>query len=141
MDAYLDRLNRFIFRSGLVMKPIFAAAQNATAKRVVYADGEDERVLRAAQVVLRRPHRPADPDRPAGGRRKPARAIWPEIRPGEDFDLINPENDPRYRDYVDLCVQLVGRRGVTPDAAKMHGTHQHHGDRLPGAAGAARPTR
>src|SRR5690606_4119847 len=52
MDAYVDRLNRFVFRSGLVMKPIFSAAKTAGARRVVYADGEDERVLRAAQVVL-----------------------------------------------------------------------------------------
>jgi malate dehydrogenase (oxaloacetate-decarboxylating)(NADP+) len=119
MDAYLDRLNRFIFRSGLVMKPIFAAAQNATAKRVVYADGEDERVLRAAQVVLEdRIARPILIGRPEVVESRLER-FGLKIRPGEDFDLINPENDPRYRDYVDLCVQLVGRRGVTPDAAKM----------------------
>jgi len=119
MDAYLDRLNRFIFRSGLVMKPIFAAAQNATAKRVVYADGEDERVLRAAQVVLEdRIARPILIGRPEVIESRLER-FGLKIRPGEDFDLINPENDPRYRDYVDLCVQLVGRRGVTPDAAKM----------------------
>ena len=59
------RLNRFVFRSGLVMKPVFSAARSAESKRVVYADGEDERVLRAAQVVLGGRDRPANPDRPA----------------------------------------------------------------------------
>ena len=118
-DAYIDRLNRFVFRSGLVMKPIFAAAQNAASKRVVYADGEDERVLRAAQVVLEdRIARPILIGRPEVIESRLQR-FGLKIRPGEDFDLINPENDPRYRDYVDLCVKLVGRRGVTPDAAKM----------------------
>src|SRR5690606_24729057 len=52
MGAYVDRLNRFVFRSGLVMKPVFAAARNSTAQRIIYADGEDERIMRAAQVVL-----------------------------------------------------------------------------------------
>ena len=101
------------------MKPVFAAAQNASAKRVVYADGEDERVLRAAQVVLEdRIARPILIGRPEVVENRLAR-FGLKIRPGEDFDLINPENDPRYRDYVDLLVQLNGRRGVTPDAARV----------------------
>jgi malate dehydrogenase (oxaloacetate-decarboxylating)(NADP+) len=52
MDAYIDRLNRFVFRSGLIMKPVFETARKSAQNRVIYADGEDERVLRAAQVVL-----------------------------------------------------------------------------------------
>lgn len=118
MDQYLDRLNRFVFRSGLVMKPVFSAAKGAGTKRVIYADGEDERVLRAAQVVIEegiaepiiigRPHVVETRLKRYGLR----------IRPGEDFSIINPEDDPRYRDYVDLLVQLAGRRGVTPEAAR-----------------------
>ncbi|WP_127598747.1 NADP-dependent malic enzyme [Nitratireductor alexandrii] len=118
MDAYIDRLNRFVFRSGLVMKPVFSAARRAAAKRVIYADGEDERVLRAAQVVVEegiaqpiligRPHVIEVRLRRYGLR----------IRPGADFDLVNPEDDPRYRDYVDLLIRVAGRRGVTQEAAR-----------------------
>jgi malate dehydrogenase (oxaloacetate-decarboxylating)(NADP+) len=118
LDAYIDRLNRFVFRSGLVMKPVFSAARRATAKRVIYADGEDERVLRAAQVVVEegiaqpiligRPHVIEVRLQRHGLR----------IRPGADFDLVNPEDDPRYRDYVDLLIRIAGRRGVTQEAAR-----------------------
>ncbi len=119
MDAYLDRLNRFVFRSGLVMKPVFAAAQSGATKRVVYADGEDERVLRAAQVVLEdRIAQPILIGRPEVIETRLKR-FGLRIRPGVDFELINPENDPRYRDYVDHLVRVVGRRGVTPDAARI----------------------
>lgn len=116
--AYLDRLNRFVFRSGLVMKPIFSAAKSASAKRVIYADGEDERVLRAAQVVLEEGI--AEPiliGRPHVIEVRLKR-YGLKIRPGVDFNLINPEDDPRYRDYVDLLVQLAGRRGVPLEAAR-----------------------
>jgi malate dehydrogenase (oxaloacetate-decarboxylating)(NADP+) len=117
MPAYLDRLNRFVFRSGLVMKPIFSTAK-AAGLRVVYADGEDERVLRAAQVVLEE------------GIAKPILIGRPhvvdvrlkryglKIRRGEDFELINPEDDPRYRNYVDLLIELAGRRGFTQEVAR-----------------------
>jgi malate dehydrogenase (oxaloacetate-decarboxylating)(NADP+) len=116
--AYVDRLNRFVFRSGLVMKPVFSAAKASNAKRVIYADGEDERVLRAAQVVIDeeiarpiligRPH-VVDVRLKRHGLR---------IRPGTDFELINPEDDPRYRAYVDLMIDLGGRRGITQEAAR-----------------------
>ncbi|MGN6467040.1 MAG: NADP-dependent malic enzyme [Rhizobiaceae bacterium] len=118
VDAYIDRLNRFVFRSGLIMKPVFSAAKDGGAKRVIYADGEDERVLRAAQVVLEegiatpiligRPH-------VIESRLK---RYGLKIRPQADFEIINPEDDPRYRDYVDLLVRLAGRRGVTQEAAR-----------------------
>jgi malate dehydrogenase (oxaloacetate-decarboxylating)(NADP+) len=117
MEAYLDRLNRFVFRSGLIMKPVFAAARSAQ-KRIIYAEGEDERVLRAAQVVIE--EKIAQPiliGRPQVVTTRLKR-FGLKVRPGVDFELINPEDDPRYRDYVDLLVKLSGRRGVTPETAR-----------------------
>ncbi|VEJ45427.1 NADP-dependent malic enzyme [Bartonella vinsonii] len=118
MEAYHDILNRFVFRSGLMMKPVFAAAKTAKRKRVIYANGEDERVLRAAQIVLEeqtaipiligRPHVVEARLKRFGLR----------IRPGIDFELTNPEDDPRFRDYVNLFLRYTGRRGVSPDVAK-----------------------
>ncbi|MBO6716374.1 MAG: NADP-dependent malic enzyme [Rhizobiaceae bacterium] len=118
MDAYVDRLTRFVFRSGLVMKPVFSAARQSGGKRVVYADGEDERVLRAAQVVLEEGvATPILIGRPQVVETRLKR-YGLKIRPGTDFELVNPEDDPRYRDYVDLLVKLAGRRGITPEAAR-----------------------
>ena len=117
-DAYFDQLNRFVFRSGFVMKPIFTAAKAAERKRVIFSEGEDERVLRAAQVLLEE------------GLAKPILIGRPQvietrlkryglrIRPLQDFEVINPEDDPRFREYVDLYFSLVGRRGVIPEAAR-----------------------
>ena len=117
-DTYLDQLNRFVFRSGFVMKPIFAAAKKASDKRVIFAEGEDERVLRAAQVLLEE------------GSGKPILIGRPQIiesrlqrfglriRPGVDFELVNPEDDPRYREYVEDYFTLVGRVGINPEAAR-----------------------
>ncbi len=119
MEVYVDKLNRFVFRSGLVMKPVFSIAKASPAKRVVYADGEDERVLRAAQVVLEEGiARPILVGRPNVIDVR-LRRYGLRIRPGVDFELINPEDDPRYRAYVDLLVQLAGRRGVTQEAARL----------------------
>ncbi|MBH0238144.1 NADP-dependent malic enzyme [Methylobrevis albus] len=118
-DAYLDRLTRFVFRSGLVMKPIVAAARQ-DRKRVIYADGEDERVLRAAQVVVEDGiATPILIGRPQVIETRLKR-FGLKIRPGTDFELINPEDDPRYRGYVDLYFELVGRRGVTPETARTN---------------------
>ena len=118
MEAYLDRLNRFVFRSGLVMKPVFSAAKAAGAKRVIYADGEDERVLRAAQVVLEEGvAQPILIGRPNVVDTR-LRRYGLKIRAGRDFELINPEDDPRYRHYVDLLINIAGRRGVTQEAAR-----------------------
>src|SRR5690554_3318131 len=118
MDAYIERLSRFVFRSGLVMKPVFSAAKSAATKRVVFADGEDERVLRAAQVVLEEGiAKPTLIGRPHVIETRLKR-YGLKIRAGADFDIVNPEDDPRYRDYVDLLLQLGGRRGVTPEAAR-----------------------
>jgi malate dehydrogenase (oxaloacetate-decarboxylating)(NADP+) len=118
MDAYVDQLNRFVFRSGLVMKPIFSSARVSAAKRVIYADGEDERVLRAAQVIVEEGI--AEPiliGRPHVIEVR-AKRYGLRIKAGEDFTLINPEDDPRYRHYVDELVELAGRRGVNLEAAR-----------------------
>ncbi len=117
-DAYNDQLNRFVFRSGIVMKPLFTAAKAATNKRVIFAEGEDERVLRAAQVLIE--EKIAEPiliGRPAIIETRLKR-FGLKIRPERDFSITNPNDDPRYRDYVDLYFSLVGRKGVNPEAAR-----------------------
>ena len=117
-EAYLDQLNRFVFRSGLIMKPLFAAAKTASRKRVIFAEGEDERVLRAAQVLLEESI--AEPiliGRPSIIETRLKR-FGLKIRPEKDFAVTNPQDDPRYRDYVDLYFSLVGRRGINPEAAR-----------------------
>jgi malate dehydrogenase (oxaloacetate-decarboxylating)(NADP+) len=116
-DAYQERLNRFVFRSGFIMKPVFTQA-HSDPKRVVYAEGEDERILRAAQVVIEeRLAKPILVGRPAVVETRLAR-FGLSIRPDRDFELINPEDDPRYRSYVQSYVEAAGRRGITPDAAR-----------------------
>lgn len=117
-EAYQDSLNRFVFRSGLVMKPIVDRAQGQ-GKRLVFSDGEDERVLRATQVLLEdRLARAILIGRPAVIEARIER-FGLTLKPGIDFDVINPEDDPRYRDYVALFHSLVGRNGVTPDTARQ----------------------
>ena len=116
-DAYRDQLRRFVFRSGMVMKPMIERAQ-ASGKRIAFADGEDERVLRAAQVILEDGiGKPILIGRPAVIEHRLER-FGLTIRPGTDFEVINPEDDPRYRDYVADFHALVGRKGVTPDTAR-----------------------
>jgi malate dehydrogenase (oxaloacetate-decarboxylating)(NADP+) len=117
-DAYLDQLNRFVFRSGFVMKPIFTAAKIADRKRVIFSEGEDERVLRAAQILLE--EGTANPiliGRPQVIETRLKR-YGLKIRPNVDFAVINPEDDPRFREYVDLYFSIVGRSGVIPEAAR-----------------------
>ncbi|MFN7023531.1 MAG: NADP-dependent malic enzyme [Pseudorhizobium sp.] len=117
-DAYLDELNRFVWRSGFVMKPIFNAAKKAQKNRVIFAEGEDERVLRAAQVLLEeKTARPILIGRPSVIEARLKR-FGIRIRPDIDFEVVNPEDDPRYRDYVDDYFALVGRAGVNPEAAR-----------------------
>ena len=116
-DEYAAQLMRFAFRSGLVMKPMFAKAKTQPV-RVIYAEGEDERVLRATQVVLE--EKLATPilvGRPSVVEARIKR-FGLSIKAGKDFDLVNPEDDPRYRSYVQSYVEVAGRRGVTPDAAR-----------------------
>ncbi|KRA97474.1 malic enzyme [Devosia sp. Root685] len=116
-DAYRDQLRRFVFRSGMVMKPMIEQAQSE-AKRIAFADGEDERVLRAAQVILEDGiGKPILIGRPSVIEARLER-FGLTIRPGRDFEVVNPEDDPRYRDYVAEFHSLVGRKGVTPDTAR-----------------------
>jgi malate dehydrogenase (oxaloacetate-decarboxylating)(NADP+) len=115
--TYAERLNRFVFRSGFIMKPVFAKATTAP-KRIVYAEGEDERILRATQVVVEEGLAlPILVGRPAVIDARLAR-FGLSIRPGKDFALINPEDDPRYREFVATYVDVAGRHGITPDAAR-----------------------
>ena len=114
---YQERLNGFVFRSGFIMKPVFAQAKVAP-KRVVYAEGEDERVLRAAQVAIEEGlARPILIGRPSVIETRLAR-FGLSIRPGREFELVNPEDDPRYRAYVQDYISTAGRKGITPDAAR-----------------------
>jgi malate dehydrogenase (oxaloacetate-decarboxylating)(NADP+) len=117
-DAYSDRLNQFVYQSGLIMKPVFEAAK-ASPRRVVYTEGEDERVLHAAQVVV---------DEGMArltlvGRREVVHArierLGLRLRVGEDFDLVDPNNDPRYREYSTAYHKLAERKGVTPQIARL----------------------
>ncbi len=116
-DAYQEKLERTVFRSGFIMKPLMLAAK-ASPKRVVYADGEDERVLRAVQSVVE--ENIAQPT--LIGRRavveKRLKQFGLSLAIDRDFALIDPENDPRYNDYVSTLLAVAGRRGVNPDTAR-----------------------
>ncbi|MBI1218547.1 MAG: NADP-dependent malic enzyme [Rhodobacteraceae bacterium] len=115
--AYKAKLDGSVFRSALIMRPVFETA-NSAARRVVFAEGEDERVLRAANAMLEETSVvPILIGRPEVVERRCERAGLP-IRPGRDFGIVNPENDPRYRDYWETYHILMQRRGVTPDIAK-----------------------
>jgi len=116
-DRYHERLSAFVYRSTMVMKPVFERARQAP-KRVVYAEGEEERVLRAVQVVvdegLARPI--------LIGRREVVRRridkLDLRLRMDQDFELTDPESDPRYREYWTLYQRIMGRKGVSPDTAR-----------------------
>ncbi|MBL8832379.1 MAG: NADP-dependent malic enzyme [Rhodospirillales bacterium] len=116
-DAYFDSLSQFVYRSGFVMKPIFERAR-ANPKRVVFADGEDERVLRAAQTLI-------DEEICLPiliGRRETIRKriekLGLRIAIDRDFRLLNPEDVPNYARDWQLYHQIMGRRGVSPDTAR-----------------------
>jgi malate dehydrogenase (oxaloacetate-decarboxylating)(NADP+) len=116
-EAYGERLQRFVFKSGFIMRNIFAEAKKQP-RRVIYADGEDERVLRAAQVLIEEGlARPILVGRPAVIEARLKR-YGLSIQLERDVQNINPEDDPRYRDYVASLVEVAGRKGVTPDAAR-----------------------
>ncbi|HVV97350.1 MAG TPA: NADP-dependent malic enzyme [Rhodanobacteraceae bacterium] len=117
LRAYREKLNAFVFRTTLLMKPVFARAQ-ADPKRVVYAEGEEETVLRAAQhVVDEGIARPILIGRPVVIEQRIER-LGLRLRPGIDFELCNIESDPRFKDYWTLYHELMQRHGVTPDSAK-----------------------
>jgi malate dehydrogenase (oxaloacetate-decarboxylating)(NADP+) len=117
LDAYRQSLERFVYQTGMVMRPVFAAAK-AAPKRVVYAEGEDERVLRAVQVVLDEGlAKPILVGRPAVMQMRIERAGL-RLKMGQDFEVVNPEDDPRYRECWEAYHKLMGREGVTPEMAK-----------------------
>ena len=119
LDLYAQQLNEFVYHSGLLMKPVFSAAKAAQKKRIVLAEGEDERVLRATQVIVDEGlARPVLVGRPAVIERRLER-FGLRIKPGADFDLVNPENDPRYRDYWEEYYRLTRRRGVSQHYAQL----------------------
>jgi malate dehydrogenase (oxaloacetate-decarboxylating)(NADP+) len=117
-DAYRARLTSFVYHSGLLMKPIFTAAKQA-AKRIVYAEGEDERVLRAVQVVVDEGlAKPILVGRPAVLERRIER-FGLRLKPDVDFQTINPEFDERYRDYWMNYYELTQRMGVSQTYAQI----------------------
>ncbi len=117
LDAYRQSLTRFVYQTGMLMRPVFAAAK-AKPARVVYAEGEDERVLRAVQVVIDEGlAKPILVGRPEVVKMRIERASL-RLAAGRDFTLVDPENDPRFREYWELYAQLMGREGITPEAAK-----------------------
>ena len=118
MDAYIERLKEFVYHTGIGMRAVFVACKEGARQRIIFAEGEDERVLRATQIILEEQlATPVLIGRPAVVEKRLQRAGL-RIRPGVDFELVNPENDPRYRDCWTAYHKLMARRGVTPAVAK-----------------------
>ncbi len=118
-EAYEERLNQFVFRSGVMMKPVYERAR-CYPKRVVYAEGEDERVLQAVQQVIddgiAQPILVGRPDVVKARIDK----LGLRIRPNDDFELINPQQDSRYGEYWREYHSLTQRDGVSVEEARMH---------------------
>ncbi|MBL0422729.1 NADP-dependent malic enzyme [Ramlibacter sp. AW1] len=117
-DAYTQSLTRFVYQTGMIMRPVFMAAKASEAKRVAYAEGEDERVLRAAQLAI--DDKLAHPiliGRPEVIEARIAKAGL-RMRLGQDVECVNPESDTRFRHYWETYHHLMGRHGITPEAAK-----------------------
>jgi len=127
MQAYRDRLQQFVYHSGTFMKPIFQIAKKAPAskKRIVFAEGEDERVLRAAQIVVdEKLAHPILVGRPAVLERQ-IKKLGLRLMPERDFLMINPEFDTRYRSYWQTYFQMTARKGVTEQYAKLEMRRRH----------------
>src|SRR5207244_777631 len=117
-DAYHERLLQFVYHSGLLMKPIFIAAKHAP-KRIVFCEGEEERVLRAVQVVVDEClAKPILIGRPPVVERRIQR-FGLRLTRGVDFEIINPEQDDRYHAYWTEYHRLTQRKGVSPQFAKI----------------------
>jgi len=120
MEAYKEQLSRFVFQTGILMRPVISAAKAVpdARKRVAYADGEDERALRAAQFAIE-DHiaRPILIGRPAVIQARIAKAGL-RMQPGVDVEICDPSDDPRFRQYWEHYHQLMKRDGVTPEVAK-----------------------
>ena len=127
MAAYADRLQQFVYHSGSFMKPVFAIAKKVPAakKRIVFAEGEEERVLRAVQVVLDEGlAKPTLIGRPAVLLQRIER-YGLRLRPDIDFDIINPEKDERYRAYWETYLAMTSRKGVTEQWARLEMRRRH----------------
>jgi malate dehydrogenase (oxaloacetate-decarboxylating)(NADP+) len=119
MDAYRERLQSFVYASGTTMKPIFTAAKAAAKKRVAYAEGEEERVLRACQIVVDEGlARPTLIGRPAVIQQRIDK-FGLRLKAGVDYDLVNVEQDERYRDFWQTYHRMTERKGVTVQMAKI----------------------
>ena len=119
MAAYREKLQGFVFASGTVMRPIFSAAKLATRKRVAYAEGEEERVLRACQIVVDEGlARPTLIGRPAIIAQR-IEKFGLRLKEGLDYDVVNVEQDHRYRDFWQTYHRMTERKGVTQQLAKI----------------------
>jgi len=119
MAAYRERLQGFVYASGTTMKPIFMAAKGAKKKRVAYAEGEEERVLRAAQIVVdERIARPTLIGRPAIIAQR-IETFGLRLKEGQDYDVVNVEQDDRYREFWQTYHRMTERKGVTAQMAKI----------------------
>jgi malate dehydrogenase (oxaloacetate-decarboxylating)(NADP+) len=118
-DAYRQSLTRFVYQTGMIMQPVFQAAKSApTRKRVIFAEGEDDRVLRAAQLSIEDGvAQPILIGRPAVIEARIAKAGL-RMKLGKDIECVNPESDTRFRQYWEAYHHRMGRQGVTPEAAK-----------------------
>ncbi len=119
MAAYRERLQSFVLASGTIMKPIYAAAKTAAAKRIAYAEGEEERVLRACQIVVDEGlARPTLIGRPAIIAQRISK-FGLRLKEELDYDVVNVEQDHRYRDFWHTYHQMTERQGVTVQLAKI----------------------
>ncbi|WP_290903091.1 NADP-dependent malic enzyme [Aquabacterium sp.] len=117
--AYAEKLQSFVYASGHTMKPIFSVAKRAKNKRIAYAEGENEGVLRAAQIVVdENVARPTLIGRP-GVIQERIERFGLRLKPGVDYDVVSTENDPRHRDYWQAYHRLAERKGVTEQMAKI----------------------
>jgi malate dehydrogenase (oxaloacetate-decarboxylating)(NADP+) len=119
IEAYRESLSQYVYSSGLIMRPLFSAAKAAPATRIVYAEGEDDRVLRAVQIVVDEGlAQPILIGRVEVIKRR-IKKHGLRIRPGVDFELVNPQSDPRYRVYHEEYFKLTQRCGVSPQYARI----------------------
>jgi len=117
LESYKAELDGSVFKSALIMRPVFEAARTVT-RRIVFTEGESERVLRAANAMLEdTTDKPILIGRPEVIERRAERAGL-SIKPGRDFELVDPSDDPRYRDYWQTYHKIMARRGVTPELAR-----------------------
>lgn len=127
-DAYVDKLTEFVYKTNLFMKPIFSRAR-ADAKRVVLAEGEEARVLHATQELITLGlAKPILIGRPSVIEMR-IQKLGLQIKPGVDFEIVNNESDPRFKEYWNEYYSIMKRRGITRGAGAAGGDQQYHGDR------------